>query len=226
MGAYISSMRRQWLLILSLTATVACKKKEEAPTCNEPSGIHASHLALVEPLPYLPAYPGSWWQYSDGSTITAGENYALAPILATQWDPNHGLKYCCLETVAYLPIYNGRPLHQYSRMVLDASQGRGEVCCEKILSEQYGEMFYWGGSHYGRKLSKVIAVDTIVALTSGVSYSPCIVIARSLRFPYSTSALDQYYEVYARNVGLIKTWERNGPDTVIKELESYSIAPH
>jgi hypothetical protein len=225
-GAYISSVRRQLLLIPLLAAAIACKKKEEAPTCNEPSGINADHMSVVEPLPYLPAYPGSWWQYSDGSVITTGENYALGPILATQWDPNHGVKYCCIETIAYLPVYDGRPLHHYSRMKMDASNTRAEICCEQILSEDLGAIFRWGGSHYGRKLSKVVAVDTTVVLASGVSYSPCIVVARSLQFPYSLSALDKYYEVYARDVGLIKTWKRLGPDTLISELSSYYIAPH
>lgn len=201
-----------------------CRKKDVLPGCNEPSGIEVGHMELVEPLPFLPAYPGSWWQYSDGSTITTGDEYALAPILGSQWDPNHGLKYCCIEEVAYLPVYDGRPLYHYSRMKVNASQSLGEICCEKILSEQLGETFMWGGSHYGRSTSKVMSVDTTVVLTNGNSYSTCIVVARDLGFPGTNPSMSRYYEVYARNVGLIKTWLWIGQDTIIKELDSYHIA--
>ncbi len=30
---------------------------------------------VVEPLPYFPAYPGSSWEYSDGSKITVADSY-------------------------------------------------------------------------------------------------------------------------------------------------------
>lgn len=202
-----------WVKMLSIVIgsclMVGCKKEIDT-SCNKPSGFNVRYHEWMEPLPYLPAFPGSWWHYTDGSTITTGEEYVLSPILGTQWDPNHGSKYCCIETMAYMPIYDGRPLCQYSRMNIDASNSNNEICCEKLLSEQIGEIFHWGGSHYGRITSKIHAVDTTITLSNGTTHSPCIVVIRDLTFPYSDPSVSEYYEVYARNVGLIKLGDLAG----------------
>ena len=213
-----------WLGPLLLVGLLlGCYKDRDEPGCNEPSP-YLGHQPMV--LPYLPATPGSWWHYSDGHVINTNSSFSLQPVLSTSWDPNRGVAYCCTEGTAYMCLYDGHPLYGYVSMHAEARGTSGETCNERLLSEDRGDSYSWGGSHYGRTLGRTIATDTAVTLSDGTTYSPCLIVKRvpGIASNYFDIAGDYTLEWYARDVGLVKSVRYAHHDLASeRELTAYHI---
>lgn len=210
---------------LMAVAGAGCRKVNESPTCNERIAVVDDGFSAPEPLPYLPALPGSWWRYSDGSIKRAEATPQLYPVMSTSWDVNRGVVGCCVEKNLVLPIYDGYGLYRYTRMRPDAS-GANAACSEVLLSENINEVFFWGGDHYGRTKVKTIAVGQSVTLSDGSVYAPCVLMKRveGIGSNYFDAWPSYTLEWYARGVGLVRTSKYRSPgDSTIVELVDYRI---
>lgn len=208
---------------------MACTKDgSNEDACNEPTDVPQALNSIVAPSRFLPAYPGSWWSYSDGSTISTSANYVTSGVLSGNWDANHGVDRCCMVAVLKLPVYDGLPLYGYVRMRADAPSTSYGSCCERLLSENLGEVYYWGGDHYGRTRLKTMAVDTTITLSSGVSYSGVIMVkyVEGIEANYFNTAHHYALTFYAPDVGLVKEVRVSVPDTTVRELTGHWIAGH
>ena len=65
-----------------------CSCKKECDSANPP--VSATSTDTVYPDPYFPAYPGSWWTYSDSSSITIDANWFDHVIKADGNPDKHG----------------------------------------------------------------------------------------------------------------------------------------
>lgn len=224
-------MRIMYLILTALAATgmMGClgKGDDERPACNEEVQVLEPMFAVVEPSAYLPAFPGSWWVYSDESRVETESGYFLSTVLATSWDTNHGVVRCCEGKRLRLPVYAGYSLYGYTRIRPDASGTNGAVCSERLLSENLGDEYRWGGSHYGRTKSRTILVGASVTLGSGATYSPCVVVKRveGLHANSFDQASRFTLEWYARDVGLVRRINRiSTTDSVVVDLIAHYIA--
>ncbi len=214
--------------MLFLLLLAACSKDDvEGEGCNEPTALKHLPRSTVAPSKYLPAYPGSWWTYSDGSQISTGPAYEMRAVLSTNWDPNHGIDRCCPIAILRLPIYDGLPLYGYTLMRQDAPDTHGS-CCERLLSETLGDVYYWGGTHYGRTKLRTMAIDTTITLTSGTSYMHCIMVkgVGGIYANYFNNTGTYKLTFYAPDIGLVKEVYIAGQDTTVRELTDHWIAEH
>ncbi|HEY0977630.1 MAG TPA: hypothetical protein VGE21_09180 [Flavobacteriales bacterium] len=214
--------------LLLLLFPSCSKDTGEDVSCNEVTPALFPAMATVEPAPYLPAFPGSWWAYSDGSMITTGPGYVASPVLSTNWDPNHGVDRCCASGVARLPIYGGLPLYGYLRMRPDAPSTVDGSCCERLLSTTEGDVYHWGGIHYGRTELRTMRTDTTLVLASGATYTACIMVkcVQGIAANYFDIATTYDLTFYAPGVGLVKEVKHVGADTMVRELTDHWIAEH
>lgn len=202
-----------------------CRKSSESIDCNERVVVPDANFSVPGPLSYLPAFPGSWWRYSDNSTKRVEDTRQVYPILSTSWDNNHGVVACCVEKNLVLPIYDGYGLYGYTRMRPDAG-GSNAACSEVLLSETVGEIFRWGGNHYGRTTMKTLAVGLSITLSDSSVYTPCVLMKRveGIGSNYFDDWPSYTLEWYARGVGLVRICEHRSPnDSTIIELVDYRI---
>jgi hypothetical protein len=174
----------------------------------------------IYPLSYLPAYPGSYWQYVDDSGNTS--------MILT--DSIYKLDYYMIGGAAYVsdsfyvPVYNNFPLWRYEEHSGPISNA-GSYPLKRLLSDslpmgsEWGWL-YWSGSALSRK---IIAIDTTLVI-NGISYYPTIGIEQfySLGPPFY---IWQKREYYAKDIGLVKVEEYNSLDSTIfsKVLVNYFI---
>ena len=126
-----------------------------------------------------------------------------------------------------MPTYDGYKLFGYVRMRPEAHGGDG-VCNEQLLSEGSGDVYRWGGSHYGRTTLRTMTTDTTITLSSGVSYAGCIMVKRvdGIQSNYFNTTTQYNLTFYAPNVGLVKEVQVYWPDTTIRELIDHQIGAH
>ncbi len=118
-------MNRYILALSALVFLGSCKKDREYET----------HY----PKSYLPAYPGSYWEYSDGSKILTSDEFEIGEIFESE--SNYGqteLTTCTLiETPKFL-VYQGKYLKNYTVYYNPNS------CYSRVLlGENLGWYLYW-----------------------------------------------------------------------------------
>ena len=188
-------------LILALLFFGSCGKENDYTT--------------YEPKPYLPAYPGSYWQYSDGSIIETGNNYERAEIFKHIFNGNQ--TECESIETANFPIYDNAYLKEYTMYKNLAGGG----CFNKILlSENLGDEFLTSTSSANSVL-RVVAVDTTIVLPNGKTYNQ-VIQTHYLEGPYPR----EYHEFFAKDIGFIGRYViQDGPDTThFPEWDRYLVS--
>ena len=195
-----------FLLITTIAAQLSCKKTTTSvatdENVNEETAIVKKVIDTVKPLSYLPAFPGSFWKYSDGSKVTTSPNYVKD---ASRFRSNN--KVTVLDTV-YVPLYNSIPLWGYN--------SRQETCIDwncastkpflALLSESLPVGSGWTTRVNGHDSNgnSIMAKETSISI-AGKEYSPTIVInesflPRNVSFPYLYGR-----KYYTKDIGLVKT---------------------
>jgi hypothetical protein len=193
-------------------------KKERDPEIDRTSPKVPKLGDTIRPLPYFPAFPGSWWNYLNNAGDTI--RYYTEP----QWQKD-----------AYsVPLSNGTGMYHSDTVIVPVYFETSRIPvwgASWNLGGNYGSLFpvvsedlalrvrwtaFKGGTHNSIS-GEVIAKDTAVSV-SGVNYFPVICIEyRSLLDSYASPPLSWRY--FARNVGMVLKIE-NG-DTL--RLVSYHI---
>lgn len=176
-----------------------------------------TQLEYVFPKAYFPAYPESYWVYSDGSTVAVSPGYHEHSYYTTIENNER-------SEVVLVPKINEQFIYEYS-----ITQNDNRIPLKQLLSESNGEVWtvgYWQNTEIRRE---VIAKDTTISLsteipeTGEIQFDSCIIVKEYI---YDTINPDAWLvkEIYAPYVGMIKREiQRDGDSLVEKELVDYFI---
>lgn len=180
---------------------------------------NGSDARYIEPNEYLPAYPGSYWDYSDGTRVRA-TNYELHSYrLSTS-----SSKY---SEECYVPIWDGKYLYKYS--IYQASP----LYPMKELLRAKGSAEWIVDESNGAKLKRSEAfIDSMyirIPVDSTFKDSLFKEVYQITEYQENMDNTTHWNtrEYYAKNVGLIKVEVNNPNDTlsavVQKEIRAYFI---
>jgi len=154
-------------------------------------------LSIVYPKEYLPAYPGSWWLYSNGEQVTVQPEYVAHSYQASVNSP----KYTDEKMV---PCINGNYLYEYSITQYSTTYPLKTLLQEKPgaawkVSEVNGEIIY---RQTIAKLDSIRIYTPSFGIQTDSLYKDVLVVVE-----YSDTLTAKKWnlkEYYAKNVGLIR----------------------
>ena len=165
----------------------------------------------ITPEAYLPAYPGSYWDYTDGTRVRA-TSYELHCYRESTTSTDY-------TDECYVPIWDGHYLYKYS--IYQPSP----IYPMKELLRAKGSSVWVVDENNGDKLKRSeVAIDSLAVGDSVYKDIYCVT-----EFIESLDNIDHWNlrEYYAKNVGLVKVEVNNPHDSlgcvVQKELRSYFI---
>ncbi len=172
-----------------------------------------SEFSIIYPKEYLPAYPGSWWVYSNGQRSLVHSEY-----VAHNYEPNIYSPDNSSEKL--VPYMDGEYLYEY-----DITQMSTVFPVKKLLKETLNsdwKVNEVNGEEIWRKTTQKI--DSFYLSTDSL-YTNVIVVVE-----YKKTLGDDRWnlkEFYAKNVGLIRVDVNNPSDTlsavIQKEVVTYHI---
>lgn len=171
-------------------------------------------MTILQPGPYLPAYPGSSWTYADANgnvkVISTGSGYEGRII-----DCELG---GCTSNLVFVPIWNGEALYGYSTLYNSHSACfMAPLLKEAPVGTSWSTMHPWQGYSTDRE---IIVSDTSMVVR-GVNYTHVIGVADR---QYNGSITHTAWRYYAKDIGIIREDLRIGTDSILTyELVSYSI---
>ena len=123
-------MKIRYLVLIILLAWAGCKKENEPP--------------IIEPGPYYPVYPDSWWIYLINGTIvqrdTTSDDY-MVHSFKIDGDPDR------YSDPARVPFVNGNPVYGYyyvESVYMPTTYHEGIQQLWPILYETVGSKFWMG----------------------------------------------------------------------------------
>lgn len=193
--------------------------------------IFVSSKDTIFPKEYLPVYPGSYWEYDDGSIETVGNNYEKVGVFnylrtPPPWWQGHGNPYWPNDSI-YVPVWNGNPILEYDRINTDEYYIPlipiiNENIFEKTVLEQDHRI--WG------TVIMTVAVDTVI-LVGETIFNDVIVTLQGWgfindfdQFPENFTGLKKKY--YAKEIGLIRFDETAWNDNtfkIVKQIVNWEI---
>lgn len=220
------------LLVASFTI-VGCKKEVTEPTNNvfqdncDTTLVEFHSNDTVFPSDYIMAYPGSWWEYSDGSIATSDEWRLKEVVTTTKPDC-----YVQISDYHYLPNFNNYWID--NNFLITSNDDDTFISSSQLTGTSLGEVFYSVVSNedgpYFTKHTKsyVDHLDSLEVL--GVMYYDVMVIGTRVAnhkggVILSTSHEDEKF--YSKNIGLIRqTRVTMGWDYDTLDLVNYHIEPY
>ncbi|MBE9467820.1 MAG: hypothetical protein IMY72_05785 [Bacteroidetes bacterium] len=174
---------KELILLFILVISFSCQKE------NDPS--------VISPKSYFPAYPGSYWVYTDGETRTVEPDYCLHSYQQGVVGPD-------FSEEAYVPKMGQQYVYEYG-----ITQNSVTHPLKQLLSEKLNDTWVVKDWNNEEIIRKVIAINDTVKInqypsTSNKinSYNPVIVVIE-----YSSSEGEKHWrskEYYAKNIGLIR----------------------
>jgi len=175
-------------------------------------------LTIVYPKEYLPAYPGSWWVYSNGERVTVQPEY-----VAHSYQPSINSNDYTSEKL--VPCIDGNYLYEYS-----ITQYSTLYPIKKLLEESVSQKPWIVNEVNG----EIIYRQTIKKLDSMYIYKPSFgtpvvdTLFKSVLVVVEfsdtlTAAKWNTKEYYAKNVGLICTEINNPFDTLNPVIQKVII---
>lgn len=171
-------------------------------------------LKIVYPRSYLPAFPGSWWTYTNGERSLVDPNYQpnsfQTEINSTVWSDEK-----------LVPYIDGAYLYEYSITQMSTEFPLKKLLAESVTAE-------WVVNHINGEdvLRKSIAkLDTFYLAHDSSLYKKVVVVIE-YQESLGVNAWNTK-EYYADSVGLIRQEINNPYDTlssiIRKELKTYYI---
>lgn len=184
----------------------------------------------IKPKEYFPAYPGSYWTYSNGETVRTSEEYIKTEVynyirVTDPWMHLDGKYYP--SDYLYLPTYNGQPILEY--YVIDSREG---VLPKQpiIHANRFDYTILNPYSRYGNIVLRTETIDTTLVV-NGTTYSNVIITLQGFceeydlsDFPSESRNIEKKY--YAKDIGLIRVDLREEWDTtfrIVKEITEWHI---
>ncbi len=174
-------------------------------------------LSIVYPKEYLPAYPGSWWEYSNGDVSKVHTEY-----VAHSYEPSINSPQSSGEKL--VPYIDNRYLYEY-----EITQSSTKYPLKKLLSEKVGELWEineTGNQKIFRKTTQ--SIDSIYlrfpsdehALDSTLYYDILVVVEYLESLDANRWNIKEYY---SKNVGLIRKEINNPYDTIAAVVEKQLV---
>jgi len=184
-------------------------------------GCNDDEIPYVFPKDYFPAYPETYWVYSDGTTVKVAPGYHRHKYYEE-------LEYTVQTDEVYVPKIDEHYVYGY-----EITQDDNRIPLKELLSESNGadwEVGYWQNGEIRRQ---VINKDTTVTLSNSVynvkldstiyEFDSCIVVIEYYRDTIDNPWLSK--EIYAPKVGLIREEIKRGGDSLIlRELVKFYIS--
>ncbi|MBI9069103.1 MAG: hypothetical protein JEZ09_17530 [Salinivirgaceae bacterium] len=196
-------MKKTLIPILLILMLFSCNKEDE--------------LAIVSPKEYLPAYPGSYWTYTNGERIMVNTEYITHSYQL-------GVSSSEMSEEKRVPCYNGKALYEYS-----IEQYSSVYPLKKLLIEKGAEPWIvdkLNGEYIKRQLIKT--EDSIPIVPIGVldtTWYPNVLVVVEFIDSLTVDRWN-YKEYYAKNIGLIKSEINNPFDTLPPIVEKELIYSH
>ncbi len=186
-------------ILLGISIIVACDKGDD--------------YNYVKPGEYLPAYPGSYWDYSDGSRVRATD-YELHSYRISTTSPDN-------SESCYVPVWDGKYLYKYS-----VYQQSTIYPMRKLLVGSGTSTWIVEENNNVKLKRHEIHLDSLEMPTlDTVFYDVCQVTEYQEIFDFTDHW--NLREYYAKNVGLLRVEVNNPYDTldfvVQKELRAFYI---
>lgn len=218
-----------FILLFSLGLFVSCKKKDLP--CDQTNENFTNDTIL--PSDYLMTYPGSWWEYNDG-TLDSCSNWEN--VTYKEVNTCNGCVITNLDH-HYLPRSTRYGILDFESVVNNYNQNGSEFY-QFIGGQNIGDLFYFESSPSSPNAPTPVTYLTYRYLENhfatyevqNQTYNDVIVTRRE-RYTIVNDTLSNggYRSFYAKNVGLIKEVVYNnidGPPVDSIELVNHFIAPH
>lgn len=210
---------------IAISALFSCEKNDKAPVV----------ATTVQPLPYFPAFPGSYWIYDNGDTMKVdgyfdytfnSASYTAEPVYKTFKLPKLVLNGIFNDNDTYAYV------NEYSISKANESNYK-DPAFKELLSLTENTEFTIGGASQGHRITgKTVKTDTTITVAN-VQYNDVIVtiqydeacITYGNGTPESCADIREYY---SKNVGLIKREKRDNISDVFVDdinLVEYYVAP-
>lgn len=224
-----------FLLLAVFSVNVSCKKKDKTPHSTggcDTTFVHNYINDTIFPSEYLMTYPGSEWNYDNGTTVTcdAWENVAFAAPTTnddcvTVTKDHHFLPHCSSEPIylsANMEVFIDNPDRTEYLQIIDTTVG---VFWEDSYVEYYGQTPYWSVSRSMEVIEKLESMEVL-----SVTYQDVIHVRKKI-IKYAIGGIGSHpyaYDYYfAKNIGLIKyVYDPYDAPVTTKNLVSYTIGPH
>ncbi len=218
-------MRTYLILILIAVIFVSCKKENDNNNITSISSVYDT----IYPLSYFPAFPGSYWIYSNDDTLKIEDNYELYYYDKSYFDqaPDYDTVY--LPKFKINSIFNSsspdeKYIHVYKYEIENFSY---RLLFRSIMSETLGNRFpvaenFGGHSPY----AITTTVDTSMQIEN--NYYPKVLIVSYYTEPTDTNShvFPYRHDYFAKNIGLIMRDHKYYQDTAFitdYTLTSYMI---
>jgi hypothetical protein len=228
--------------VLVLSVSFSCKKKEVEKDTTPPASSASTYDTTfidnylndtVFPSPYLMTYPGSTWNYDDGS-VTECDQWANVVYAETAFANN---AYTVTRTHCILPHTNkyNFPYVFYDQVlkITNSSNSRKIQMVDTVVGEFYTGSYVTGvyPNHciYSDTLEVVELLSSMQVLST-IYYNVIHIKQKSDTYcPHSSNSVPSIYihSYYSKNVGLIKqTIIQDGHPDQENNLMNYVIGSH
>jgi hypothetical protein len=195
-----------YLLLIAFSCTKEKPVPEVIPPATPPPAKPAAKpLDTIKPHPYLPAFPGSWWKYtnSTGATVTykTEPNYVkdFYSVLTLQQNP----KFHTSDTV-YVPVYLGRKIWGRQEHVDYPTSQLPPLI--PVVSDSLPVGYTWSvrkpNSSHSYLDYRILSKDTAIII-AGKTYSPAIVLQLG-EGVYLAHHDPTSREYYAKDIGMVR----------------------
>jgi len=181
------------------------------------SACKETELEYIFPKDYLPAYPESYWIYSDGSTVKVAPGYHKHNYFEE-------LEGTSKSDQVYVPKMNNQYVYEYK-----VTQDNNRIPLKKMLSESKDDDWvvdYWQNGEIRRKvIDKDVTLRLTDSLPNGVKNLDSVIVVIEYYKDADTTLPWFTKEYYAPLIGLVRQDARRGQDSLIlKELTRYYIS--
>ena len=167
----------------------------------------------IAPLEYFPAYPGSYWIYSNEDTLRVNAYYEKCIYKSSDFDAAPQYETLLLPQLSENDIFGSCFVKGYS--ITNHSGLSHDGYFREILNINEGGSFYITSSYSGHQnVGKTIKKDTTIVL-NGVTFENVIITLQYDSYfinmgetPIECAHIKEYY---AKDVGLIRRDIRNYP---------------
>ena len=207
------------ILLVIAANLVSCDKENDIPQIEENTDCSNPEL----PGEYFPAYPKSWWNYTNFNnetfTIEISSNYEecegeCRPVL-------ENINKCIQGNSLIQRFYAGMGVSSTIESPIYSTVLDSVLICP-ISFATFEQQEYFIGQNEIRYRRKATVIDTSIVVNS-TTYNNVLVIYEFHEF----DALHRYYDYFSKDIGLVKRDSVNAQDSTdlveILSLDNYHI---